>query len=101
IKCELKPLQRSDYPVTFTDAEWSELRRAFPAGVCDYTKAGVDRGPTQPWQTYQDADGNVIYGGRALGPAAALAPLGARRASARSWIASPLTAAEAVVSDAR
>ena len=62
IKCELQPLERSDYPVTFTDAQWEGLRRAFPEGVCDYTKPGVDRVPTVPWLTYADGPG-----GRALG----------------------------------
>ena len=70
IKCELKPLRRADYaPVTFTDDQWATLQRAHPEGVCDYSKPGVDRVPTQEWQTYQDRAGNVIYGGRPLGAA--------------------------------
>jgi hypothetical protein len=70
IKCELKPLRREDYPgIQFTDAQWEALRKTFPDGVCDYSKPGVDRVPTQPWQTYQDADGKVVYGGRPLGRA--------------------------------
>ncbi|MDQ1702582.1 MAG: hypothetical protein QOF57_1834 [Frankiaceae bacterium] len=69
MKCELQPLERSRYaPVTFTDAQWAALHKAFPEGVCDYTKPGVNRGPTTAWQTYQERDGSVIYGGRALGP---------------------------------
>jgi hypothetical protein len=81
IKCNLKPLIRSDYaPVTFTDAQWAELVKAFPDGVCDYSQPGVDRVPTQTWQTYQDASGNVVYGGRALGPAPASGPPGAAAA---------------------
>jgi hypothetical protein len=76
IKCELKPLLRSDYyPVQFNDAQWAALQNAYPNGVCDYTKPGVDRVPTQPWQSYQDANGNVVYGGRALGPVPASEPL--------------------------
>jgi hypothetical protein len=67
-KCQLKPLDRRDYGgLTFTDAQWSELQKAFPDGVCDFSKRGVDQQPTIPWQTYQDARGNVIYGGRPLG----------------------------------
>ena len=77
IKCELKPLQRSDYlPVQFTDAQWEALVKAHPSGICDYTKPGVDRRPTQTWQTYQDAAGNVIYGGRGLGPPPESVPFG-------------------------
>lgn len=66
-KCQLKPLRRSDYDVTFTDAQWATLQSVYPTGVCDFSKPGVDQGPTVPWQTYQDARGRVIYGGRPLG----------------------------------
>jgi hypothetical protein len=70
IKCELKPLRRADYaPAVFTDAQWKQLEETFPDGVCDYGKPGVDRVKTQPWQTYQERDGKVIFGGRPLGPA--------------------------------
>jgi hypothetical protein len=69
-KCRLKPLERGDYGgVSFTDAQWAELGNVFPDGVCDFSKPGVDQQPTIPWQTYQDARGGVIYGGRPLGPA--------------------------------
>ena len=68
-KCRLKPLDRGDYGgVSFTDAQWAELQDVFPDGVCDFSKPGVDQQPTIPWQTYQDAFGRVIYGGRSLGP---------------------------------
>ncbi len=67
-KCVLKPLDRTAYgAVTFTDAEWASLQRSFPSGVCDFSKPGVDQQGTIPWQTYQDAAGKVIYGGRRLG----------------------------------
>jgi len=67
-KCRLKPLNRRAYgSVSFTDAQWSALRKTFPSGVCDFSKKGVDQQPTIPWQTYQNAGGKVIYGGRPLG----------------------------------
>jgi Tannase-like family of unknown function (DUF6351) len=67
-KCQLKPLSRSDYHgVTFTQAEWKELQKTFPKGVCDYSKPGVEQQPTVPWMTYQNAKGKVIYGGKPLG----------------------------------
>jgi hypothetical protein len=86
-KCRLKPLDRNGYtqtiggvklPVSFTDAQWAELQRAFPSGVCDFSKPGVDQSPTVPWLTYQsDAAGrHVIYGGRPLGPAPRSVPIG-------------------------
>jgi len=41
LKCQLEPLDRADYAVTFTDAEWARLERIFPTGVCDWSKPGV------------------------------------------------------------
>jgi hypothetical protein len=80
LKCQLKPLNPSDYlPITFTPAQWQELEAAFPTGVCDYSKPGVDQGPTTPWMTYQDARGNVIFGGRPLGAAPVSVPFGPRK----------------------
>ncbi len=67
-KCQLQPLRRTDYPgITFTDAQWTELQKTFPTGVCDYSKPGVDQQPTIPWLTYQNAKGHVIYGGKSMG----------------------------------
>ncbi len=72
IKCELKPLDRSDYaPVQFTEAQWSRMQAAFPEGVCDYSKPGVDRTPTVPWLTYKDGPG-----GEPLGAAPRSSPFG-------------------------
>jgi hypothetical protein len=73
-KCTLKPLRRLDYyPIAFTNAEWQQLQQAFPSGVCDWSRAGVDQVDTIPWQTYQpDVFGHkVTYGGQPLGPAPA------------------------------
>jgi hypothetical protein len=68
IKCELQPQVRGSYaPATFTDEQWDALVKTYPSGICDYSKPGVDRRPTVPWQSYQDADAKVVYGGRALG----------------------------------
>ena len=68
IKCELKPLRRENYaPVEFTDDQWKAMQETYPTGVCDYSKPGVDRVKTQAWQSYQDEDGKVVYGGRPLG----------------------------------
>lgn len=69
LKCQLKPLNRSSYPVTFTDAQWQEIEQAFPTGVCDYSKPSIGQRKTTPWLTYQNTAGHVIYGGRPLGVA--------------------------------
>jgi hypothetical protein len=70
-KCQLKPLSRGDDygPLGLSDAQFAQLQQVFPAGVCDFSKPGVDQQGTVPWQTYQRANGKVIYGGRALGAA--------------------------------
>jgi hypothetical protein len=69
MKCQLKPMRREEYPVTFTDDQWRRLQGAFPGGVCDYSKPGVDQHGAIAWLTYQDAKGHVIYGGKPMGPA--------------------------------
>ena len=68
VKCRLKPIARSDYDAAFTDAQWEELQKAFPDGVCDWSKPGVGQRRNRAWLTYQDAKGRAIYGGRPLGP---------------------------------
>ena len=85
-KCTLKPLRRLDYyPITFTDAQWQRLQQAFPAGVCDWGAPGVSQADTIPWQTYQDAGGNVVYGGRTLGSAPARSGSGWTSAAFAGW----------------
>jgi hypothetical protein len=64
IKCQLKPLNPSDYPVTFTSEQWAQLRQAFPTGVCDYSRPGVGQRASIPWITFTGGPG-----GRPLGPA--------------------------------
>jgi hypothetical protein len=68
MKCQLKPMQRADYPVAFTDAQWQRLQQAFPGGVCDFSKPGVSQHGATAWLTYQDQRGAVIYGGKPMGP---------------------------------
>ncbi len=75
MKCQLKPLDRNDYPVAFTDSQWTQLEQAFPGGVCDWSKPGVDQGGAVAWLTYQNRKGEVIYGGRPLGKAPRSRPL--------------------------
>ena len=63
IKCELQPLRRESYAqIQFTDSQWADLQKAFPEGVCDYSKPGVDRTPTVPWLTYEDGPGGKPLG---------------------------------------
>ncbi len=74
MKCQLKPLNRSDdYGplglLTFTDAQWTQLEALYATGVCDYSVPGVSKQSTITWLTYQDESGDVIYGGTPLPPA--------------------------------
>ena len=63
IKCELRPLRRTSYaPILFTDAQWEELQKAYPQGVCDYSEPGVDRVPTVPWLSYKSGPGGKPLG---------------------------------------
>jgi hypothetical protein len=85
-KCTLKSHRRMDYyPITFTNAQWQRLQSAFPTGVCDWGRPGVSQAGTIPWQTYQDASGNVVYGGRALGPSPSGSGSGWTSGSFASW----------------
>jgi Tannase-like family of unknown function (DUF6351) len=86
-KCTLKPLRRLDYyPIAFTDAQWQQLQAAFPTGVCDWSKPGIDQRGANPWQTYQDGSGNVVYGGQSLGPAPAGSGGGWTSSAFGSWL---------------
>jgi len=75
-KCQLKPLDRGDYSVTFTDAQWAQLQKVFPSGVCDWNQPGVEQVPSQPWTTFADGPG-----GHALGAPPAAERLTASRAA--------------------
>jgi hypothetical protein len=76
LKCSLRPLRASDYEahnVHFTAAQLDRLKKAFPDGVCDWSKPGVgQQPPIGDWLTFDGAQP------RPLGPAprpVALAPV--------------------------
>lgn len=62
LKCQLKPLDRGDYNVAFTDDQWSQLQGAFPTGVCDWRRPGVDQQPAVPWLEYTSGPGGQSLG---------------------------------------
>ncbi len=43
IKCQLKPVAMSDYATVFSAAQRTRLAEIFPAGVCDWSKPGVEQ----------------------------------------------------------
>jgi hypothetical protein len=53
VTCQRKAPDRSEYDVTFTDAQWDRLVAAFPLGVCDWSRAGIGQVPlANTWQRY-------------------------------------------------
>jgi hypothetical protein len=52
LKCQLKPLNRVDYAVSFTDSEFARLNAIFPGGVCDWSKPGANQTATVPYSAY-------------------------------------------------
>jgi hypothetical protein len=53
VKCQLKPLAPADYAVAFSAGQWSRLTAAFPAGVCDWSRPGVEQQPLAgTWQRF-------------------------------------------------
>jgi hypothetical protein len=61
IKCQLKPLDASDYTVTFTSTEWSQLQAVFPNGVCDWSKTGVNQTGVVPWGSFGPSPVNLVF----------------------------------------
>jgi hypothetical protein len=70
LACTLQPLQHSDFAVAFTGQQWSQLKRTFPTGICDWRKPGIEQQPTIPWLTYAHGPG-----GQPLGSAPRSVPL--------------------------
>ena len=53
VKCQTKPLSAADYAAPFTGVQWARLQAAFPAGVCDWSRAGVEQQPLAgTWQRF-------------------------------------------------
>ena len=69
MKCQLKPVDPADYPLTMLPAQIEQLKATFPDGVCDWSKPGVGETETVPWLTFADGPG-----GRELGPAPSSVP---------------------------
>jgi Tannase-like family of unknown function (DUF6351) len=56
IKCRLKPIDPSDYAVTFTSEERARLHAIFPHGVCDWSQPGVAQRPLKDtWLSFGPA----------------------------------------------
>ena len=63
LKCQLKPLNRADYNVSFSDVQWARLQQTFAAGVCDFSKPGIgEQPPIAPWLTFSSGPGGTPLG---------------------------------------
>jgi hypothetical protein len=62
LQCQLRSPQRTDYRVTFTGAQWTALKAAFPGGVCDWRLPGVGAQRSIPWLTFANGPGGVPLG---------------------------------------
>ena len=52
LKCQLKPADAKDYKVTLGAAELARVKSIFPAGVCDWSKPGVNQTAVVPWASW-------------------------------------------------
>jgi Tannase-like family of unknown function (DUF6351) len=71
MKCQLRSPDPRAYRVSFTTDQWARLRQAFPTGVCDWRRPGVDQRPSVSWLTFAGGPG-----GQPLGPAPRSRPIG-------------------------
>lgn len=60
VKCQLKPVAASDYQVEFTAAELARLEKAFPEGVCDWSKPDVYAGYMGTWRSFGPSPVNRV-----------------------------------------
>lgn len=59
LKCELKPIDRGDYAVSFSDQQWARMQTIFSEGVCDWSRPGVGVQPALPWLNYSHGPSGV------------------------------------------
>ena len=45
MKCQLRPIDMTDYKVALTPDQEARLKRIFADGVCDWSKPGVNQVP--------------------------------------------------------
>ena len=64
MKCQLRPVDPTEYGGTLSPDELERLKDIFPDGVCDFTRPGVgQQDAAATWHTYTDGPG-----GKPLGP---------------------------------
>lgn len=60
-KCQLQPIDVSDYDVIFTAAELTRLHSIFPDGVCDWSKPAVNQTGVVPWASFGPSPDNLVF----------------------------------------
>ena len=61
VKCQLKPINWTDYGVTFTAGEQSRLQEIFADGVCDWSRPGIYQEPLQgTWLSFGPSNVNRV-----------------------------------------
>ena len=61
IKCQLKPVDMSDYAAPFTSEQEAQLHAIFPDGVCDWSKPGVEQVKSVPSASFGPSPANLLF----------------------------------------
>jgi hypothetical protein len=81
LDCQTMPIEKfvyagKSFTEVFSASQQAALKKAFPTGVCDYSKPGKGFQAAVPWLRYQDESGTVVYGGEPMGAAVVSTSLG-------------------------
>jgi hypothetical protein len=60
LKCQLKPIDRRDYPAAPPPDDLARLKTIFPEGVCDWSKPGAHQVPVVTWGSFGPSQKNLI-----------------------------------------
>jgi hypothetical protein len=61
LKCYLKPIDPSQYSVTFTPSDIDRLHIVFPNGVCDFTKPSMYWSRLVTWPSFGPSPINLVF----------------------------------------
>ena len=61
LRCQLKPIDYTDYAVSLNADHVQRLRAIYPEGVCDWSKSGVGQVSVVPWASFGPAPQNRIF----------------------------------------
>ncbi|WP_175164520.1 DUF6351 family protein [Paraburkholderia fynbosensis] len=60
-RCQLKPVDSNDYKVPLSADQMARLRTIFPAGVCDWSKPGVNQTKLVPMLSFGPSPVNLVF----------------------------------------